>query len=393
MATRNRKKITTTTVEEPADEPKEEAADSDLVTGTDLNEERAAVLVLMSELAGVSNARVVVYRATRNKPLAYCFECSPDTFSLDDLRDKYNGGDFRVYVSRDGKPLRNLKVSVEPGKKIEPEAPALSDVAIAMRDGFAQQAEVLRESLESRNSGGISLRDVLMQLPAIIAAWKSLQPAPPPPMEDKIDVLLKGMEMAREFGGGGGGDSDSLMGILRDLIRSPMVAQAVQSTLAQQAQKHIPVAPQAAQPQILSPELIARGNTPLPPVQWPHRPEDRAMPPASPAPVQPSEGNGMIHPMLKHYLGVLVQKAADNSDPALYADVILDNAPPDQIQTLLMQRPTPVEYLIGIEPRIAQHREWFSSLMGTLFDAITAPPDDAEGTESTGSTEVTPKTP
>ncbi|MDW8259203.1 MAG: hypothetical protein RML32_07140, partial [Gammaproteobacteria bacterium] len=131
-----RKRKTTTVVEEPiAGDPPAPPPD-DPMQGN----ERDAIMALMQELSGVSSARVTVYRATRNQPQAYMFSCSPEAFSLDDLRDKYNGGEFRLYISKEGKVWRNIKIHVEPKVKAEPDLPSpISDLAIAMREGFAQQ--------------------------------------------------------------------------------------------------------------------------------------------------------------------------------------------------------------------------------------------------------------
>src|SRR5882672_7225311 len=61
-----------------------------------------ALSVLMDELAGVGTGSVTVYRAGRNQQLGYLFKCSPEAFSLDELRDVHGGGEFRVFVTRDG---------------------------------------------------------------------------------------------------------------------------------------------------------------------------------------------------------------------------------------------------------------------------------------------------
>lgn len=338
----------------PAVDPLEEIASG----------ERDSLSALMGELVGVDDATVTVYRATRNQPQAYMFKCSPASFSLDDLRDKFGGGEFRVYITRGGEPWRNRRVIVEQKaggmpSEIEAKPSAVDALAAVMREGFARQAEIMATLARPAPSSSSMFSG--MDLPAVItaaaAAITALRPPPAPapaPVADSgrsvdraMDMLMKGIELAQTMGGGGGGGDDpSLMALLRDFVKSPMLAQAVSSTLrpavaAPSFQPARPVAPMQSQPAVAAPVVpVAQEET------------------------------AMVNPLIAHYLGALVGFAAEGSDPTLYADLILDRLPDETLRGLLDAKPDPVTVLAGINPKVLQHRDWFVELVETIRAAL-----------------------
>lgn len=334
--------------------------------------EREALDSLMQELVGVVNARVTVWRATRNQPTAYMFQCSPDAFSLDELRDKYNGGEFRLYVTRDGVCIRNLRISVEPKITEAPAAPSATvDLLIAIRDGFDRQAQVMRDTLaQAHRTDAAPVGQWLTNLPQLItscaAAIATLRPPLPPPSaplpaaalnETKaVDLILKGIELARELAPAGGDGDIGLMTLLRDLLRSPMLAQAV---AASQRQPQRPLAPR---PGVPAPATIAA------PVAMTTAP----VPPAPAGQVHPDEAEPMV--LIKQYLRVLCERAAEGSDPTLYADLVLDNVPEDTVRQLLAREPDPVSALVADWPPFAAHRDWLGRMVGAVVGVLNGPP-------------------
>jgi hypothetical protein len=148
-----------------------------------------ALSEMMAGLQGAANSRISIYRITKNQPPSYVAECAPESFSLDDLRDKYNGGEFRLYVMKDGRLWKNMRVFVEAPVRAATEthqgaSSGLGDVMALMREGFAAQAAAIRETAAAR--GGAPMLSN-MDLPAIITAISGAivalrpPPAPPPP--------------------------------------------------------------------------------------------------------------------------------------------------------------------------------------------------------------------
>jgi hypothetical protein len=321
--------------------------------------ERVALDALLAELSGVSNCRVTVYRANRNMPQAYMFACSPEAFSLDDLRDKFNGGEFRAYISRDGKPWKNIKLTVEPKAPAATEPPPSTlDLAMLIRESFTQQAEMLRESLRAavpppaNPFTGLNLPELITAISSAIVALRpppSPIPPPPPPqpaIESKaIDMLLKGVELARELQSNG--EEPGLMALARDFIRSPLLQAAVQATQTQSA------APMQPMPRI---------STPAP---APSKPA-----PAVTTSTQLASSNEGEMVNLQPYLVMLARKAAEGSDPTLYADLILDNVPEELLRTLLTRPPDAVSALVADYPPLAAHRDWMAQVIAVLQESL-----------------------
>lgn len=329
---------------------------------------------MMGELAGASSSSISVYRSNKGQQLAYVFKCTPDAFSLDTLRDKYNGGEFRLFITRNGVLWKNKTVYVEPKQTTGGDAPPTqaAELAAVMREGFAKQAEMMAATLRALASAptppppapllkGADIPAILTALPALIGMLRP-PPAPPAPSLDankSIDLILKGIELAREVKAEGGGEGEpSMLGILRDLIKSPMLAQAAAAMATQPA----PAAPRLPQP--------AAPRPPQPQVTIPQPP---------PPPAQPSFASEtpppMMQNMLTQYLGLLCVKAAEGSDPSLYADLVLDSLDADTLQQLLSRPPSAVDALIADHPPVAQHREWFEQLVAIIAEALAPEPD------------------
>jgi hypothetical protein len=321
-----------------------------------------ALSEMMAGLQGASTSRISVYRITKNQPPSYVFECDPTSFSLDDLRDKYNGGEFRLYIMKDGRLWKNMRVVVEPKQVIHSHDPApptqnpTSEILAIMRDGFAAQAAAIREMSASRNGAASLFQGA--DLPAIItaaaAAITALRPPPPPPPADTsaqaLDMFMRGLELAREMRDDAPGDS-SFGGMLRDVLRSPIVAAAVQNSMS-------PPPPPEPRPAPPAPQISQAKTTPTPP-------------PSS----QPSAENNMI----AYYLGFLVSKAQADADPELYAEMVLDNLTDEQLIPMLNRGPALIDDFIAAVPAVANHRPWFESLIAAVTNALKV--DDTSDAE------------
>lgn len=379
---------------------------------------------LMDLLAGFTDAAAVsvkVYRVVKNKPLAYVYECSPETFSMDSLRDDYGGGEFRVYIHDNGRLVKNVRVMVEPPRKIGGTMPSeLETMMAAIRDRQDKTDKVL-EAIATRLTAPApaapSLGDTLarMDLPAVIGAVGSLMalmkpppappaPPPPPPADPMagVELFMKAFELARELKGDSG-EGSSLMDVVRDLIKSPIVAQAVQAG-AEQMQR--PALPQPKQPagNIRVP-MVPGGRvvqTPMgtvvqaPPAHTRDPNMDGMLPPRGPTgvshaklPEQP-EGQQMATvdtsaASIMGHMQFLCTQAANGADPELYGGLILDQLDDDTLIRLLNMPPDPVTALIDMYPPAEPHREWFAQVVEYVAGAFTdEEPDPSAGTGGEG---------
>ncbi len=327
---------------------------------------------MMSGLQGANTARIHVYRIVKNQPPAYVFECDPTTFSLDDLRDKYNGGEFRLYIMKDSRLWRNMRVLVEPKSTFPsadhaPPSAHVADMVSLMRDSLAQQTTMIRDMLASRPPAASPFAG--MDLPAIItavaAAVTALRPPPAPvapPAPDTTDKMLdmftRGLEIATSLPSRG---EEGIGGLLRDVLKSPILATAVQA--ASQPQ---PGPQQQRQPQQALPNpspSVSHAKTDPQSINLPQQEENK---------------------VLSYYLGFLVGKAQTEADPSLYAELVLDNVPDAQLTPMLARGDQLIDDLVAVHPPVAQHREWFVSLIKEINELLA--PESSEEFVQTGET-------
>ncbi len=324
---------------------------------------------MMSGLQGANTARIHVYRIVKNQPPAYVFECDPTTFSLDDLRDKYNGGEFRLYIMKDSRLWRNMRVLVEPKQVFHGADPAppvshVTDMMAMMRDSLAQQTTMIRDMLATRAPSPFANMDLPAIITAAAAAITALRPPPAPVSppapdvsEKALDMFMRGLEIANTMRDSAPSGDSSIGGLLRDVLRSPILQSAVQATV-QQGQP-----PRPPQPAL-----------PNPSAQVSHAK------PAEPANPQPQDENKV----LAYYLGFLVGKAKTGAEPSLYAELVLDNVPDVQLTPMLARGDQLIDYLIEVQPLVAQHREWFVKLIDEINDLLEPEPEGADVIEPSG---------
>jgi hypothetical protein len=350
---------------------------------------------MMAELSGAMLAKVTVYRINKNGPAAYVYQCTPEAFNLDDLRNVYGGGEFRLYIMKDGQFYRNLKVVVEP-KQIEhaaaPVFPGKQETTAlgALEARLARQDDLISEFYR-QNMGAPQRQSILgdLDLPATITAISAAivalrPPAPPPPppapegnVDRAIDMLLKGIELAKELRNDSG-EGDSMMGVLRDLIKSPMLAQAVAAAVppgAQPPQPQVFALPPTppAQPPIrgeshsaASQHLASAGVFPG---KQPTQPEPFSMDvPQQPQLLQAGVPEfDAVGPAIIRYLPLLCFKAMEGSSSQLYAEVILDSTPEGMIEPILEHTTGEIcEYLALIYPPVRTEWDWFVSLVDEM---------------------------
>lgn len=331
---------------------------------------------LMMELSGAMLAKITVYRINKVGPQSYCYTCTPDSFSLDDLRDRFGGGEFRLYIVKDNAFFRNYKVSVE--KPINASAPAAAPAAAAEPPGMAElraaNAKLAAQVESMRDPGRVRSIFENLDLPATISAVSAMlvalrPPAPPPapapaPSEAMgLEMLLKGIELANELRANAEPSEGGLMGVVRDLIKSPILAQAVQAATPAQPPETTAM-PRPAAPQVLHAKV--------------------ATPPAPP-PTAEAPGNevfGPMRPALAKYLPLLCAKSAAESPSGLYAGLVVDSVPPEVLVPVLNSKTSAeiVNFLASVHPPVAQHGPWFVSLVDEM--RMLYEDDDATDPES-----------
>lgn len=302
--------------------------------------------------------------------MAFLFKGTPaDLPLMERLRDEYDGGKFHIQVYKNKKRYRRLTVTVETPKR--------TAVSIVKND----MAELVREMGKQQQENFNMLKDTVLQMvgkpstpqpsqmemmTGMMMLMKNMKdfvsPAvhQPPAFDSEkmFDMFLKGMEMGRESNSDG---ETGLMGIAKELIKSPLLGSLVQAANTQ------PALPRRVNPSD-NPTLARSPKVEMGPTATPTGPT---------VPTSPGDTNNMQPNILKHYLNVLVQKAEKDSDPVLYAEFILDNVPQSMIEQNIM-RDDLIEYASTIDPRVKQHAEWFMELRDHIHGVLTGEGEDTD---------------
>lgn len=335
---------------------------------------------LIGQLSGAPGCSVTVYRSEKNQPQKYLFQCAPENFSLDDLRDRYGGGEFRLYIMRDNQLWKNRRVVVErlPAPDLVP-IPALpgpgggggagaSPELAAIAEALRQQGQVL-QALLNRPAPVAPTFDPAAMLGSMVEAFKTLsdasRPPPAPPLpapidnsSRSIDLVLKGVELARELGGGGG--DTSVLDLARDFIRSPMLVEAVKS-----ATQVKPLSSPAGS------GIVNRASQVQTAVSTPPEPS-----------IVPASGGAI------GYLEALLAVVEQGGSPEQGADLVLDWTPPALLDQWI-GRPDLLDYLVSLAPGLQKHRVWCEMVLTAVRAELTEGPESVkEGEINTPETDT-----
>ena len=309
---------------------------------------------VLGELDSAGTGTVKIERLREGKRPEFVGELSPSGFSLGQLQDRFGGGEYaltvldgsRRYVKRATVAIASLPKPVPlPGAAAEPTVLEKLTATIAaqlQQQGKMMELLVMQQRLAPTVTPAAADPQVLRQqlleemkmMKEVMGSGQSMSP-------DKVmELVMKGMELAKETGGGGGDNWTGVAEKAIDVLGEPL-AQLMSISAATPA---TPAAPTAATVQ-RQPAITARPT---------------------------------MNPMVKQYVSFLVGKAAKGADPDLYADLVLDNVP-EALVRQFMSDPDPVARLAVFDARVAQHAEWFRDLGQACMEALNA---DAPGSGS-----------
>lgn len=302
---------------------------------------------LLAELDSSGAVTIKVERMREGKRPEYVGDMSPAGFTLAQLQERFGGGEYALTVFDSARRyVKRSTVAVaspfKPAAAVAPEIGGLEKFTQAITAQLQQQGQLLQLLLmQGRAPAAVttadpqSMRHQLleeMQLMKGIIGNGGGGVGP-----DKVlELLMKGMEIAKETGSGGK-DWTDVAGKAIDVLGEPL-AQLMQTAAIAQPHAQAPGAPRLA-------------------------------PTSQPQP--------KVNPM-QQYLDFLVKKAAAGSDPVLYADLVLDNVSEAMVRRFLAV-PDPVAQLAQFDSRVSLHAEWFRDLGRACLEALNA---DAAATGS-----------
>ena len=371
MATRTTK---TTTEKEEIDN----ATDAEFESVADPADEDSQLDLqnLLADLNAGDGSMVSVFKQTAGKQLSWITSFTASEMDISQLfpmlKFDHNGGLFRLQVRANGKLVKNKAVRIEPPtprermemKQYESQETTLATVLERLENRqqdnnlplILQMMQKQNENFQAMMLAFVKAQQPppvqagpsLIELVTALAQMKALT-SDDKPRESQIDLLLKGVELAREMGG-----SDRETNMFDVLAKS---LGAFGGTLSKAMETAIPPQPAYAPQQI-----AAQPTAPQPQPQ--------------PQTAQPVNTLPDDHPLKQYeqYAMWLYQLASTGRDPFTYAGVIVDQLGQEIARQLFTDR-TMLAQIFEAFPYLSNHSAWFAELVREI-DAMTTPEED-----------------
>lgn len=332
----------------PADDQAPEVLQPEFADPADI-----AIQKVLGELGDdPSGVKVNLYRpAAQGRKMTFLKSYAPSEFTPEAVQIDFPlGGDFHVHVRQNGELVTRAELSIEP-LPVKPEAPPdsgaqMQPVIATMMEGFKMLAEGMRQTQAQTQSRTEMLKEMAM-MKDLFAPAQSAAPA----QVDQMSLVLKGMELAKQFGGDAAPDpsGNRIWEKLIETFGAPIagiVAQAQTGAKpAPAATKQLPV---PAQSELANGAQIEKDK---------------------PAP----ENDEMFKRVKFKAAMVFIHQQAIAGNPVeTYAEMAVDNVPAEDLQPL-MERPDWLAALAEVEPGVMQHQEWYGALRTEILRLLTAP--------------------
>jgi len=327
-----RKKLYKKTTVEPIeleDEPEKDVALED--GDTDIQE------ALRSVPGGISTVKLYRILPQGGRP-KFLTEMSPDMFSEASVQDTYGGGIYKIRARKndgkwgwntfeiEGAPKRLAPIEYdEEEEDTQPVQPVQQPTQQAPQYDPFMLMQMMQKAQEQGEQRILKMMEFMR------------------PQQQSPDVTKQVFEIVEKIApmmsGGEGGGSNWIMALSQ--FKEPIlkIVDTIQVALTR-------------------PAAVPVQNPPSAPVQQSLN--------------QPKAEDDMIGLLIRQALPVLINGATKNADPALYADMILDQVPETAYPKLAqwLGSPNCLEDLCKIEPGIRFQQEWWASLRETLAGAL-----------------------
>ncbi|RJP44496.1 hypothetical protein C4587_01795 [Candidatus Parcubacteria bacterium] len=309
---------------------------------------------ILGEFGGSENEKEILLKVYKVLPgrgkMGWLFDIVPAELPvMNRLRDEpsYGSGDYaiRVLVNNVLKKILRFTI-IAPAPKADAERPNdLTAVLRAMSENQARMFEQLQSVMTKQGSG-------LSNMTETLTLMKTMREVFAPPQgaggfKETVETIAMLKDLLPESGGGG----SNIWDVAKSLLSSPLVGNLAEAVAA------------------------ARANTPMPQ----RLPPGHQLPPGTVIPQQSQFQQPEIQPMgatstiqehvIRQQIVMLVGKAKQNKDPDLYADLILDNVPPEVIVQQLLQ-PDSLERVFQMVPEARNFQDWFQELQKSLAESI-----------------------
>jgi hypothetical protein len=339
--------------------PKDAEFDSIDVEAEDVskiaNDVEAELNEILSEIDADENDivwKVSVSRdADGNAVGPHLFDCSIGEVEglKDRLRTDHGSGKYQVRIYRNKKLYRRKILWIEAPHKKEDSPQQNSDMK-HLSEMMREQNQQMMNFL-SRSQGTVQPQDPMAMFTAMLTAMSTMKDvfATPQTKDNSIELVLKGVELAKEVGGSDGGKS--IYDVIGDVLKSPLGDKLANEVGQLSARRQ----PSPAQAQIAhNPKEI---KTDVQPTDKPLPEGLKGMPPQFIA---------QIEQQIKFW----AVKATSGSHPALYAELAVDNYEPEVIAAIV-NRPDLQEIAEYFVPEINNIWPWFEEMRAEINHILT----------------------
>lgn len=319
----------------------------DEVEETDDTNEDYALSNMLAELRGSENSSGSIYRQPlHGKKLEFIFSFMVDEYdSLGKLCEKiqydYGGGTYRIQVRKDGRLVINRPVLIASPiiKKDRDNNDSIKVIADLIKEQNTEFKNIFMMLMTKMggNQSQInplemqkSMMDSMVQMKTFLSDGQPVQNT-----DSQIDFVLKGIELAKELNHtqGESNTTDVMLELLKTFGK--------------------PIADITSK---LSATNKANSQLPGP------SPKHESAPDSQPKGDLTMLDSGVAS---KLYLNYLIAQAKKDSDPALYADLIIDNMPINDIRNFI-NNPDALGQLTRIDDRVGLYQDWFAKLKNEL---------------------------
>lgn len=303
---------------------------------------------------------------------AFLEDMMPSAFSYGYVTKTYGGGRYMAkakYANGDKKkmffeiegdpfPVRRKYVATNPDAPVLPNMPRSIETETLQpvrADGVGLEGMLASLMSQMMRQAQSTETQILEKMKMYKELFGNNQPTKEAPLDQLLSMFQKGVELAGK--GGGGGDENFWISIARE-VKDPLMK------LAETVHSAVTV---GRQPTQINPP---NGPAASPPNQG----GGAIQPGAQPAP-QPGDPMLALMPIIKQIMPNLVNAAAKNLDPELYAGFVIDQTPETAYSGFRewLMKPGCLDQLAFLEPGVRFQRDWWEELRGELLKQLTEP--------------------
>jgi hypothetical protein len=284
-------------------------------------------------------------------------------------------GNYRLRITKNGRFWRKFDVAVE--RAAEDTKPVVqernSDVA-SMLAAFQQSQDRMLHMIEQRLNAATPQAlafDPFASLEKLTTIIKNIMPATPtaPPTnnaKELFEAFKSGIDAVASVGGS---DKETgIMDVVQSLLNSPVVARAIEMTMAGSAQNPLPIPSRPAipqQPQQPQPASPAQATP-----QQPQPAQQSSLPKMSTQQILTMMAqNPALQAQAKGACDYLVSLAQRGGDTDTYGFWVCDNWDRRFIE-LLLNQPDWFSLVCAISPEAQGFRPWFEELVAEIREVI-----------------------